>query len=101
MIPSQSGSMISTLSVLLPLVGIGAYLLAMPKIRKALREHLEKTHSYFFHESERTPAAPVQEAATAPVKTAATPLGQIEPAGWDYRIYEIADQDPDDPAARP
>lgn len=98
MVPNQSSSMISTLSVLLPVLGVVTYLLAMPKVRQAAKDHLERAHAYFFHESERTPPPALVQETTAPVKASSSPLGQIEPAGWDYKIYELADQDPSTPA---
>jgi len=96
MIPNSSGSTISSLAVLLPVLGVVVYLIMMPKVRAHLNLHLTKLRSYFFHESEQLrpgdASASAEASSTTPSTSTRAPIEQIEPAGWNYDIYSMNDE---------
>ena len=91
MLPNASSSLISTLGWVLPVLGVVAYFLITPTVRRALSKKIHEGSAYFFHPSERsTTATAAEDPTSARAHSERSPLDQIKPAGWDYDFYASA-----------
>lgn len=94
MIPTQTTSMLPTISFILMVAGVLVFAIAIPSVRRAMHARVGSMKSYFYHESElATAPSPNPSQESQPTSARPSLLEQVEPAGWNYDIYKTRSED--------
>lgn len=91
MIPTQTVSVLPTLSFILMVLGVLVFTVAIPSVRRALHARIGSMKTYFYHDSELVPPVQGSEPSGASSSAPRSLLEQIEPSNWDYEIYRPKD----------
>jgi hypothetical protein len=82
----------STLAVLIPIAGVLLFVMTFGPVRHSWSRRFKRWSGFFHHPDEINPPTPE----SAPkVRDRTTLVDEVEPAGWNYSIYDRPDP-PDD-----